>query len=44
VGNAGLKELAGLKNLQMLYVSNTKVTAAGQQELEKALPKCQITR
>jgi internalin A len=39
VTNAGLKELAGLKSLQSLNLGDTKVTAAGVAELQKALPK-----
>ena len=31
--DAGLKELAGLKSLQTLNLSNTKVTDAGLKEL-----------
>jgi hypothetical protein len=42
VTDAGLKELAPLKNLTELYLTGTKVTDAGVKELQKALPKCQI--
>jgi hypothetical protein len=42
--DAGVKELAGLKNLASLSLSVTKVTDAGVKELQKALPKCSITR
>jgi hypothetical protein len=40
--DAGLKELAGLKSLQKLYLRATKVTSAGFDALEKALPACRI--
>ncbi len=41
---AGLKELAGLNQLQGLDLRETKVTGAGGQELQKALPQVQIIR
>jgi hypothetical protein len=44
VMDAGLKELAGLKNLQELDLRDTKVTEAGVAELIKALPGCKIYR
>jgi hypothetical protein len=44
VTDAGLKELAGLKSLQSLDLSRTKVTDAGLKELQKALPDCEIVR
>jgi hypothetical protein len=34
--------LTGLKGLQTLDLGNTKVTAAGVAELQKALPDCKI--
>jgi len=37
-----VKELAGLKQLQMLDVCKTKVTFADLAELEKAMPWCEI--
>jgi internalin A len=43
VTDAGLKELAGLKNLTALDLSRTQVTRGGVAELQKALPKCHIT-
>ena len=42
VTDAGLKELAGLKNLHHLDLRETSVTHAGVAELQKALPKLQI--
>jgi hypothetical protein len=39
-----LKELAGLKQLQSLYLGGTEITDAGLKELQKALPGCKITR
>jgi hypothetical protein len=39
-----LKELAQLKNLTALSLVDTKVTAEGVKELQKALPKCSIGR
>jgi hypothetical protein len=43
VTDAGLKELASLKNLQELVLSNTKVTQDGANLLQKALPACKIS-
>ena len=43
VTDAGLKELAVLTKLTSLDLSQTKVTADGVKELQKALPKCKIT-
>jgi hypothetical protein len=42
VSNAGLKELAGLKQLRTLDLSAAEVTEAGRKELRKALPGCEI--
>ena len=42
VTDAGLKELARLKQLQSLWLGGTKVTDAGLKELKQALPKCHI--
>ena len=42
--DAGLKELAPLKNLTSLNLSDTKVTDAGVKELQKALPNCKIKK
>jgi hypothetical protein len=44
VTDAGLKELAPLKSLTTLELPFTTVTAAGLKELQKALPKCEISR
>jgi internalin A len=44
VTDAGIKELAALTRLHTLSVADTWVTAAGVQELQKALPKCEIMR
>jgi hypothetical protein len=41
VTDAGLKELTGLKGLQLLSLP-TRVTDAGLQELRKALPACEF--
>jgi hypothetical protein len=38
-----LKELAALRQLQRLALGNTQVTKKGVAELQKALPKCQIS-
>ena len=40
--DAGLKELASLKNLTYLTLRGTKVTKAGAEELLQVLPKCHI--
>jgi hypothetical protein len=42
ITDAGLKELAGLKQLQELDLDNTRVTDKGRKELQKALPGCHI--
>ncbi len=42
VSDAGLAYLKGFTNLTLLYLRKTKVTAAGIDELTKALPKCKI--
>jgi hypothetical protein len=44
VTDAGLKELAGLKSLQALDLTFTKVTDAGLKELRQSLPHCRIDR
>jgi len=44
VTGSGLEHLQGLTQLQELTLSNTKVTDAGVAELQKALPKCSISR
>jgi internalin A len=44
VTDAGLKELAALKNLTDLDLRNTEVTDAGLGYLRQALPSCQIFR
>jgi hypothetical protein len=43
ITDMGLKELAGLKSLQALYLNRTQVTDAGLKELRKALPGCDIS-
>ena len=42
VTDAGLKELAALKNLTTLHLGHTQVTDAGLKELQQALPRCEI--
>ena len=44
VTDAGLKELKDLKQLTSLNLAETKVTADGVADLQKALPGCKITR
>jgi hypothetical protein len=44
VSDAGLVHLRGLTQLKTLDLSNTQVTDAGVAELQKTLPKCNITR
>ena len=44
VTDAGLKELAGLKQLTTLDLRGAQVTDAGLKELRAALPGCKITR
>jgi internalin A len=44
VKDAGLKELAALKDLTALDLIDTKATDAGLKELRRALPKCIIVK
>ena len=50
VTDVGLKELTTLKNLTWLYLGDplrrfkSKVTDAGVKELQKALPRCEISK
>ena len=44
VKDAGLKEIAVLKGLQELDLRGTKVTDAGVEDLQKALPTLKIKR
>jgi len=44
VTDAGVKELAALKKLAALVVGFTKVTDDGIKELQKAVPKCRVSR
>jgi internalin A len=45
INDAGLKQLASLKNLTVLTLLNAlKITDAGVDALQKALPKCRIQR
>ena len=44
VTDAGLEHLKGLTKLVSLTLLNTKVTSAGVQDLQKALPNCEIRR
>lgn len=44
VTDAGLKELAQLKNLKRLVLTRTDVSDGGVEELKKALPNCEIIR
>jgi hypothetical protein len=43
VTDAGLKELAPLKQLQYLGLFRTKATDNGVSQLQKALPQCHIS-
>ena len=42
ITDAGLKEVAKMKQLIVLILDDTKVTKAGVAQLQKALPKCKI--
>ncbi len=42
VTDAALKDLATLKNLQILNIYHTRVTEAGIKTLQRQLPKCEI--
>ena len=44
VTDAGLTHLKGLKALTYLGLNRTQITDAGVAELQKALPKCKITK
>ena len=43
ITDAGLKEVAEMKQLAILRLKNNKLTNAGVAHLQKALPKCKIT-
>ena len=42
ITDEGLKEVAKLQQLERLNLHDTKITAAGVAELQKALPECLI--
>jgi hypothetical protein len=42
--DTNVQELAALRRLRILHISETQVTAAGEQQLKKALPLCYIKR
>jgi hypothetical protein len=44
VTDAGLKHLEGVSNLEVLSLSGCRVTDEGIKRLQKALPKCSISR
>ena len=43
ISDAGLKHLAGLRQLESLYIAQTQVTDDGVRKLQDALPECRIT-
>jgi len=43
ITDASVKDLEELKDLQMLMIMGTKITADGLKELKQALPKADIT-
>ena len=43
ITDAGLRELAKIKQLKTLRLNNTKVTKTGVAQLKKALPKCSVS-
>ena len=43
ITDAGLVHLKGLTKLERLHLYDTKVTDAGVQDLQKALPDCEIS-
>ena len=43
ITDVGLKDVAKLKQLKSLVLASTKITKAGVAELQKALPKCDIS-
>jgi len=43
IGDDGIEHLKALKALQIVHLNNTQVTREGVAELERALPRCQIT-
>jgi hypothetical protein len=42
INDDGLEYLKGLKNLRVLLIRWTKVTDAGVEKLQQALPNCRI--
>ncbi len=43
IGDGGLEHLKNVRSLQIVHLNNTEVTREGAAELERALPRCQIT-
>jgi hypothetical protein len=43
IGDDGIEHLKALRSLQIVHLNNTHVTREGAAELERALPRCQIT-
>jgi hypothetical protein len=44
ITDAGLREPARLKGLELLNVALTRVTDAGLAEIRKELPRCRVQR
>ena len=44
VTDADLVHLKGLSNLNVLKITGTRITSAGDDELRQALPNCEIER
>ncbi len=44
ITDASLGHLKGLTNLENLILTNTQITAAGFEELQAALPECNVLR
>ncbi len=43
ISDGGLEHLKNVRSLQIVHLNNTEVTREGAAELERALPRCQIT-
>jgi len=43
IGDSGLQGLKSITGLNRLFLSDTKATTAGVFEIQRALPKCNVT-
>jgi hypothetical protein len=43
IGDEGIEHLKALRSLQIVHLNNTQVSREGVAEIERALPRCQVT-